>query len=463
MTGGGPRGTSLQRRLLLYLLVCAPLVWSVTLVFSAYGAREEVNELFDTEIIRLAREVQSTLAGLAPVAAGATATVPPGNGTGAAELGDLAIAAWDRQGRLMLVDREGVSLPYRRDASGFVNLPLGGEPWRAYYLQSNDGAWLVAAAQRAGERDELVWSLVLSQLLPWVAMLPVLLLVMAWAVRRALAPVRRLAGELTARSADSLQPLAAPAAPLELQPLVVAMNGLFTRIDAARQRERRFTADAAHELRTPLALLRAQWDLLRSAPDNAARADAESRLESGIARMDRLVSQMLALSRLDAAEQLPSRQPVAWAAVVEEAISDTLALAGRRRVELACDWPAPPADALPLQGDAGLLGVMLRNLLDNAVRYAPAGSTVSIAFTPDALTVANAGPPLAPEVLAQLGERFQRRAGQAESGSGLGVSIVMRIAALHGLALRHTAGPGGQGVVAHVERAAPARGAATAT
>ena len=147
---------SLQRRLLLYLLICAPLVWGVALLVSAQRARHEVNELFDTEIIRLALQVQSTLV----VAAAPGQMLPRPPSAGEADLRDLAIAVWNRQGQLLLVDREGVQLPRRADATGFVDMQLGGEPWRVYYLQSPNGEWLVAAGQRGDERDELVRDLV---------------------------------------------------------------------------------------------------------------------------------------------------------------------------------------------------------------------------------------------------------------------------------------------------------------
>ena len=447
---------SLQRRLLLYLLIAAPLVWALALGYSAWAAQHEVNELFDTQMIRLAREVQTVLGAIEPGVPADAARPPrlrPTPGTGAAELGDMALAAWDTRGALLLTDREGVRLPLRADATGFVELPLAGEPWRVYYLQSADGDWLVAAGQRLGERDELVRDLVLGQLLPWLLVLPVLLATMAWAVRQALAPLRTLAGQLQQRDAGSLQPVAHGPVPVELQPLVGAMDGLLARIAAARARERRFTSDAAHELRTPLALLRAQWDVLRAAADEVERRDAGRRLTSGIDRMERLVAQMLALSRVDAAEQLPAPKPVDWSRVVEQAMSDTLRLAERRRIELACDWPPAPTAPLPLAGDAGLLEVMLRNLLDNAARYAPEGSTVTLRFDADALEVDNDGPPLPADALAHLGERFHRREGQAEGGSGLGISIVQRIAELHGLALRVGARADGDGVVARVERA----------
>ncbi len=436
---------SLQRRLLLALLVCAPLVWAAAAAFSVWQARTEVNELFDAELIRLARQVQALTA-----AADAPRAAAPDRGE--ADLGDLAVAVWDRAGHPVLLDREGAQLHWRPAATGFVDEEIEGAGWRVYYLHSPDGARLVAAGQKVYERDELVWGLTLGQLLPWLLVLPVLLGAMAWAVRQALAPMHRLSGQLAQRRADDLTPVQAPGAPTELQPLLDALNGLLARTAGLRERERRFTADAAHELRTPLAALRAQWDVYRRA-DDAGRSQAQARLEAGFERLDRLVAQLLALSRAEAAQDGLQRAPVDWTALAEQVLGDSLPLADRRHVELACHWPPAGIAPFPLQGDAALLAVLLRNLVDNAVRYGAPGGLVSLRVDADALEVGNDGPPVPPEVLAGLGERFARPAGQAETGSGLGISIARRIAQLHGLRLVHRPGPGGRGLVARLERA----------
>jgi len=436
---------SLQRRLMVYLLLCAPLVWGAALVVSVQRARHEVNELYDTEMIRLARQVQATLNATQGDA------VPPAPAEGSSESGeadvrDLAIAVWDAGGTLKTTDREGVQLPRHPDAAGFVDAQIDGERWRVYYLPSVAGRWLVAAGQRVFERDEIVYDVTASQVLPWLVVLPILLGAMAWAVRRALAPVRQLTTELSGRDANDLRPVAQAQVPVELKPLVGAMNGLFTRIDDTLARERRFTADAAHELRTPLAVLRAQWDVVRRAGSDSERAQAEAKLGAGLDRMDRLVTQMLALSRVETAGRSVQAAAVAWPAVVEQAMSDCLALAERRHIELACEWPAPGIEPFALAGDAHLLTVLLRNLLDNAVRYAPAGSTVLLRFEAERLSLENEGATLTSDQLAHLGERFHRPEGQQEIGSGLGVSIVQRIAALHGLAVAFGARDDGQGV-----------------
>jgi two-component system, OmpR family, sensor histidine kinase QseC len=449
---------SLQRRLIVYLLLCAPLVWGLTLWASIDRARFEVNELFDTELIRLTRQMRATLG----PADTPRSTAPPlegsaqGGNTGHAELEDMAIAVWNAQGQQVRADREGLQLPYRREGSGFVDETLGGETWRLYYLQSAPGDWLVAAGQKAEERDELVRNLTLSQITPWVLMLPVLLLAMAWAVRRALASLHQLAEQLGQREAHELHAVPHDQAPTELRPLVQAMNSLFERIEATLARERRFTADAAHELRTPLAVLRAQWDVVRRSGSPAERQHAETQLNAGLDRMDRLMTQLLALSKVEAASTL-ARQDVQWPALVEQVMSDCLPTAERRQMELACEWPSQGQPPFPLQGDPHLLAVLLRNLLDNALRYAPQASTVTLRFSPDTLAVDNEGPALSTEHLTRLGERFHRPEGQAEGGSGLGVSIAQRIAQLHGLNLSFGPCEGGQGVRALLQRAAAHR------
>ncbi|RDI27187.1 ATP-binding protein [Pseudacidovorax intermedius] len=439
---------SLQRRLLLYLLICAPLVWGLALYFSTQRARHEVNEMFDTELVRLARQVQATLGHGYP---GASATLPPAPREGAPDAGDsdvrdLAIAVWSADGKLALSDREGVDLNFRADAQGFIDDEVDGRPWRIYYMRSVDGQWLVAAGQGAYERDELVYGLTVTQVVPWLLVLPVLLAVMAWAVRAALTPMRRLTSELAHRDAQDLRPVPSARAPAELKPLLVAMNGLFQRIEQLLVRERRFTADAAHELRTPLAVLAAQWDVVRHAGTPAERRQAEEKLSAGLRRMERLVTQMLSLSRVESGV-LPSLDAeIDWPPIVEQAMSDCLPLAERRRIDLGCEWPPTGTHPMPLLGDGHLMTVLVRNLLDNAVRYAPEGSSVLLRIGREQLEVENDGPPLSAGQLARMGERFYRPEGHHEVGSGLGVSIVRRIAQLHGLELQLGPRADGRGV-----------------
>lgn len=438
---------SLRRRLMMYLLISAPAVWLLAVAVSLFQARAEVNELFDSEMIRLARQIQLTLVGVGPQAfASDSPLAGPG---GAADLDDFAVAVWDREGKPVLVDREGAQLPPSVDRVGFVDLQINAKPWRAYYLQAPDGAWVVAAGQSLHERDELVYELIASQLIAWLLMLPILLVAMGWAVKQALNPVRDLTRDLQHRHAHDLDPLPVTSAPVELQPMLQAMNGLFERIAGALDRERRFTADAAHELRTPLAVLSAQWERLDRSVDSAEQAQAAQAMRAGIDRMSRLVDQLLRLSQLDAAQGLQKQDWLQWADLAREAISAVLPVVERRRIQLECLWPDASEPQGPAwRGDPQLMSVLLRNLLDNACRYSPIGSTVTLRFNGDRVSVENEteGPP--PDQYARLGERFYRPDGQPEAGSGLGASIAFRIAQLHGLVLRYRAPEQGSAWVA---------------
>ncbi len=431
---------TLQRRLLLYLTICAPLVWAVTFAVSFDRARDEVDELFDTELVRLARQVHALLPAdgdAREVTFGALPPLPKEGDPdgGAAEVADMAISVWDRTGR-RVADQDGDALPYDAERKGFVDTAIGGAPWRLYYLPAASGSWLVAVGQSSHERDELVYDVTLGQLVPWMVMLPVLVVAMAWAVRRALEPVQSLAQQIGHRSADDLTPVITARQPGELLPVLDAMNGLFVRVSDVLARERRFTGDAAHELRTPLAALRAQWDVVRRAEPGPAREHAEARLAAGLDRMDRLVAQLLMLSRVESVgpgSREAAADEVNWRAVVEDVVADCLPLADRRHIDIVCEWPADDQRALPMLGNMPLLSVMLRNLLDNAVRYADESSSVLIRFTERSVTLENDAAVIPPEELARLGERFHRREGQTQQGSGLGISIARRIATLHGL------------------------------
>jgi two-component system sensor histidine kinase QseC len=294
---------------------------------------------------------------------------------------------------------------------------------------------LIGVGQRVEERNELIRDLVLSQLSLWVLALPVLLAAILASVRHALRPLRALANEVEQRSPDELKPFPETASQ-ELRPLVRAMNRLFGRVGDAIEHERRLTADAAHELRTPIAALQAQVEVAQMAQSDAARRTALGSLTSGIERLSALVGQLLALARLEHLEALSAPKDVRWDRVMEQVLSDCLPQADRRGSEIDCTWPDPGTPVFPLQGDEGLLAVMLRNLVENAVRYAHHGGHVQVAFESDRLKVEDDGPGVAEQALGRLGDRFYRPPGQAQSGSGLGLSIVRRIAQLHGLAVQ---------------------------
>jgi len=445
---------TLQRRLLRLMLIGAPVAWLLAAGLAALSARHEIDEMFDAQQVRLAQQVLSLLPAGNPqdVAASASSASP-----GVQQLEDLAITVWSADGVLRFSDQAGANLPPPPDRDGFADVRAGSAQWRMYYLIGAPGArnagWRVAVGQRLKGRRELTLGLLLAQAGSWLGLLALLGVLMTLALRHALQPMRSLADSVRARSADDLRPLP-PAGVTDLQPLVDSTNQLLARVKAALEHERRLTADAAHELRTPLAALRAQVDAAdaaRRAGDAATEDHAREQLRVGTERLSHLVDQLLTLARAESG-QMHRHEPVDWSRVVADALSPCLPLADARGSEIEVLWPVGgAATALPVTGDPPLLATLLRNLIDNALRYAPPRSQLRVRFTEDSLAVEDNGPGVSPEALARLGDRFYRPAGQSASGSGLGVSIVRRIAELHGLTVRASNRPAGEGAGLRVE------------
>ncbi|QET04536.1 two-component sensor histidine kinase [Cupriavidus pauculus] len=456
---------TLQRRLILAVLFAAALAWTLTSAIIYVSAREEINELYDTDMVRMAQQMQAVLPivdiARLPRPAPPSSEPEPGDedlgDLGSAGLGELAIAAWRPGGEPLHIDPDGDRLPRAPHIKGFTEATIDGVQWRLYYLNDSAVGWRVCVGQVLAEREELIFAYLEAQVLPWILGLPLLTLLLVWAVRRALRPVYTLTTQLGTRAPDDPTPLEVASVPGELVPLVTAMNQLLSRVSALLDHERRLTADAAHELRTPLAALKAQWEVASRSQDDAERTRAGAMVEAGIDRLSRLVNQLLTLSRLE--EHVAPRHPEAadWPEIANHALSDCLPLSASRDVDVELVWPAEPEVPLPVTGEPALLGTMLRNLLDNALRYSPPHTLVTVTFLPDRIEVADCGPGVPAEILPRLGDRFFREAGRREHGTGLGISIARRVAALHGLRidLSNRLAVEGTGLIATIRRDGP--------
>ena len=300
--------------------------------------------------------------------------------------------------------------------------------------------WPAHSEETVEEHDDLIRDIARRLLSPMLFGLPLLGLWIWLATWRALKPLDDVAEQITARAPDRLQPLAPASAPREIRPLVNAINDLFARVERTLESERRFTADAAHELRTPLAALATQAQVAMRARDNTERDHAIEQLIASCRRASRLVDQLLTLARLDP-EKTRAIEMVALDRLAEEVCADHGAPALAKNVALELD-------ALPTQvaGNADMLRVLLRNLVDNAIRYTPAGGHVTVAVAPGALTVTDTGPGIPAAERKRIFDRFHRLAGQDTEGSGLGLSIVARIAERHGATVRLDAGDNEKGL-----------------
>lgn len=264
--------------------------------------------------------------------------------------------------------------------------------------------------------------------------LPLLALAAGWAVYRGLAPLRRLGLTLAARAPQALSPVMLADAPSEMAPMLAELNGLFERIAELMNSERRFTADAAHELRTPIAAIRAQAQVALGEPDEALRSHALQATLAGCDRATRLVGQMLTLSRLEAGAA-PALASIDLGPLVRHVVADLAPLALQKSQTIAVE----AAERFEVPGDTTLLAVLVRNLVDNAIRYSPLRASVKVALSRVGgavrLSVEDSGPGMGDAELRRVGERFFRVLGSAQEGSGLGWSIVQRIARVHGVSV----------------------------
>ena len=437
------RGRSLSRRLLLLSLAAVAVVWVASSIFAVVRVRHEAGELLDAHLVQAAAMLHARVGD----------DVDESELEHAPELHryarGLAFQVWDEGRKLRLHSANAPDTRLSPQERGFSDVESGGRAWRVYSSLDRKGRVLVQVAEERRARDRIAGSVAGALLLPMIVGLPVLGLLIWLALRSGLKPLVALGRDVAVRDPDNLQPLEAADVPREVGPLVASLNGLFGRLRQSIDHERRFNADAAHELRTPLAGVRAQAEVALGASADAERTHALRQVIAGCDRAARLVDQMLTLARLDPKRTLAGGARFDLAAVARDAIAEIAPAGHARGVDVALD--ASPAQIV---GDPALVAILLRNLLDNAIRHGPADTTVEVGVRAVAggaeLVVTDQGPGVPPEERDRLGERFHRVLGTAETGSGLGLSIVRRIAELHHAEVAFGAAPSGRGFAARV-------------
>ncbi len=360
----------------------------------------------------------------------------------------LMFQIWDMKGapRLMLRSPEAPhQWPQGVKPSGYSEVTLAGHAWR-FYVAKGDNGYVVLAAHDLHIHQELASQIALSNMSPYLLAVPILAVLLLLAIRRGLKPLHALAADLSARDPQRLDELPEAGLPRELRPPVRAMNQLFGRIRMAMDKERRFTSDAAHELRTPIAALRAQLQVAERTPDPEERQAAIAKALSGTSRMTHLVAQLLALARLEAETADKPDANVNLADLLHEVVAGLAHQAGSRGIQVKIDTDPNCV----LSGNAELLRVLLRNLIDNAIRYVPDTGRVRVGLAREGgcvvLTVADNGPGVAVAERDMLGQRFHRFGARTVEGVGLGLSIARRIAELHGAELAFGEGLEGRGL-----------------
>lgn len=416
---------SLQKRLVTRVLGLVMLVWLIISLLAWDDVHHEMEELFDAHLAQAAAFVRQQ----APlVDFGSVVEVPILN-----QYAPRVAFQVFHQGRLVTRSRNAQTEPMAPGTDGFSTLRLSdGVEWRVFATHVEGSPLQVYVGEKVTLREDILWAMLASVLWPQILALPLLGMAAWWSVRSVLAPLRQLGALLHRRQPDSLTPVVLRDTPTEMRSAVEALNALLQRIGGMVESERRFTADAAHELRTPIAAIRAQAQVaLGAGGDTAQRERALRSTLAGCDRATRLVEQLLTLARMEAAPAAAAvphnLAEVAWR-IAAELAPPTMA----RRQVLELDMKGPCA----VQADPLLLEVLLRNLIDNAQRYSPDGARIAVSVLASdgyaVLRVADNGPGMSAEAMAQFGRRFYRELGTGQSGSGLGWSIVQRIAEVSG-------------------------------
>ncbi len=453
---------SLRRELSLSVVGISLFAWCLAAALAYWAVRDQVDERMDAQLAQTARAMlalslhevhEERLFALSHEAESrfGEAIDPDDWGPGNPLEHNLAFQVWIERDRLALRSHNAPRLPLSHRNQGFSDALVNGELWRVYSVQTAEGEIRVQLGERLSSRTALMNTLIAQLVIPLLIFTPLLVAGVGWAVRRALDFLPQASTGISRLESPALEPASFPE---ELQPLASAVERLLKRLEEARRNERRFTSDAAHELRTPLAALKTQAEVALRTPDPEQREQALRQMIKGVNRATHLIDQLLTLARLSPEHGRADERPVDLFILAEEVLSELAPEALDKDIELA------------LHGRRGgfawinreALAVLLRNLVINAIRYTPQGGQVDVEIHEMRehidLMVCDSGPGIPEHERERVFQRFYRGLGNHPPGSGLGLSIVQRIATLNGLEVRlGESALGGLKVSVHLPRA----------
>lgn len=434
--------SSIRRTLLVWLLAGLAVIALAASAATYVAARREIGSLLDLQLKQLAysTRIDDLLRGQR--AGFDNPDVLPGTG-----ITELVTQIWDRDGVLVYWTQPGMGLPVPV-REGYSTVNRNGRVWRVYTMVH--GSHALQIAQPQDERDALATQTALRTLIPFAALMPIFGVLIWLGVGTGLRPLESLSRAVGKRRPDAMAPIDETGLPGELRPLGASLNGLLARLSDALSAQRRFTADAAHELRTPLAALTLQLDLARRSGTPGELVASLADLEAGVARASHVVEQLMTLARVEPEALALQKSRCDLVAIAKDAIVARASLAERKKIDLGL----ARADVASVDGDPAALAILLSNLVDNALRYTPPGGRIDVSVScPDGvpvLEVADTGPGIPAAERERVFDRFYRGAHADEPGSGLGLSIVKRIADAHGATIALGAPASGSGLVVRV-------------
>jgi len=428
-----PKPTSLRWRLLRWVSLATLLIWMLAAALSYRQAKHEVQELMDGQMVKTARLLLAQASKDNAYLRNLPTNLDQVRG---ARKRRSEIALEYQLGHAdgtFLLRSANAPVSQLTGELGYHDIVHNGQPWRSLTMETLNQNYRVQVSHSVASRDREALEIARKTVLPLALLLPLMIALIYLSVRRGLKPLDDLASEVATRTPDNLKAITPPMALQETQPLVTALNRLLTRLGTTLDNERRFTADAAHELRTPLAALKVQAQVAMATRNPEQHQHALAQVIAGADRTTRLVEQLLRLARLDPLQKLPDLQVIDLGALASQTIEEANQTATARNLHLQMEIPAT---ALTIRGDRDLLHVALRNLIDNALRYTPEGGSVTVSVSEQddtiRLQVTDNGHGVPADELPRLAERFYRGRDVEAEGSGLGLAIVRRIAELHG-------------------------------
>jgi two-component system, OmpR family, sensor histidine kinase QseC len=477
--------TSIKKRLTLGVIFVLLIAWLIGVVLVYRGSTHEVAEVYDASLASYARVLAALMAheaeeeqdiqeklqriveelGMETVQSSRILSEAVDKYTDPGQISDyltlepanvnhdahpyeskIAFLIKAADGRILL--RSSSQIPFDQIVNGFHTINSENTQWRVFGLTEKKNSIAVMVGEKIEIRTELLEVILGNVLWPFFLILPLIALILIGVINKGLKPLQIVAKRVSTRSHLSLEPLSIEATPVEILPLVDEINHLFNRIEKALENERRFTANAAHELRTPLAAIKTQVQVLQmnSTPELEPGID---HILSSVDRMTHLVEQLLVLARTEARSHtgIEFRQ-VNLAALVSRIMKDMSNEAFNKNLTLAFE---NHTTGEMVQGDETLLQIVIQNIIDNAIRYTPENGSVKVTLEiisdKPVLSVKDSGPGIPVEQQEQMFQRFQRGTDQGQKGVGLGLYIVRQITRLLNIDIKLETASSGQGLV----------------
>lgn len=439
---------SIRTYLLINLLLSVTLITSLAIIGNLFLAHQDIRVQLDAQLIRTTLRLQAIFSG--PIdkqnfpqiqqqirnegqyleELKSTNTLRPAAIKQAARNFEFQI--WDPKGKLLLHSEYAVKTPFSSRKPGLSTLWINGRTWRVSTGHNHVNNLTVMVAERADYRQELENRLTQDSVVVMLITYPFLGFLIWVIVGRGLDTLQRVAKEVHQRAPTYLEPVDLESVPSEIEPLIVELNSLFERLHAAFEREKRFTADAAHELKTPLAALSTQTQVALRARNDHELKEALHKVLFGVRRSTHVVQQLLTLSRMEPHATLNDTTVVTLAKQAADVVSMLAPEAIEKNIDLELLGHDSKATII---GNITAIDILIRNLVDNAIRYSPEHSTVTIEVKEDikhvTLVVTDNGPGIPENLRKRVFERFFRIIGNNTMGSGLGLSIVQQITRLH--------------------------------